>query len=84
MFYGRDEDVGLLSCDPLRRAPGKSAVIIGIRFRTSAPALKGNVRCRSDWFISRYAQTTPMSDEATSDQHILDLRRAQESFIPPE
>ena len=36
-----------------------------------------------DWFIARYAQTTPMSNVATSDQPILDLRRAQESFIPP-
>ena len=41
------------------RAPGKSAVIIAIRHGTSAPALKGNVRWRSDWLFSRYAQTTP-------------------------
>ena len=65
------------------RAPGKFAIIIAIRHGTSAPAFKGNVRWRSDWFIARYAQTTPMSNVATSDQPILDLRRVQESFIPP-
>ena len=53
------------------------------RHGTSAPAFKGNVRRRSDWFIARYAQTTPMTNVATSDQSILDLRWAQESFIPP-
>ena len=47
----------------------------------SAPAFKGNVRRRSDWFIARYAQTTPMTNVATSDQPILDLRWAQ--IIPP-
>jgi len=30
----------------------------------------------------RYAQTTPMNNEAISDQPLLNLRRAQESFIP--
>ena len=64
------------------RAAGKSAVIIAIHHGTIAPALKGNVRWPSDWFISRYTQTTPMSNEATSDQPILDLRREQEAFIP--
>ena len=58
------------------RAPGKSAVIIAIGHGTSA-ALKGNVRWRSDWFIARYAQTTPISNVATSDQPLLDLRQAQ-------
>ena len=33
-------------------------------------------------FIARYAQTTPMNNVATSDQPILDLRQAQESYIP--
>lgn len=65
------------------RAPGKYAIIIAIHNGTCAPAFKGNVGWRSDWFISRYAQTTPMNNEATSDQPILDLRRAQEPFIPP-
>ena len=65
------------------RAPGKFAIMIAIRHGTSAPAFKGNVRWRSDWFIARYAQTTPMSNVATSAQPILDLCRAQESFIPP-
>ena len=64
-------------------APGKFSIIIAIRHGTSAPAFKGNVRWRSDWFIARYAQTTPMSNVATSDQPILDLRRGQEWFIPP-
>ena len=57
-------------------APGKSAVIIAIHHGTST-ALKGNVRWRSDWFIARYAQTTPISNVATPDQPILDLRQAQ-------
>ena len=36
------------------------------------------------WLVyARYAQTTPLTNAATADQHILDLRRAQESFIPP-
>ena len=43
-----------------------------------ALAFKGNVRKRSDWFIARYAQTIPMTNVATSDQPILDLRWAQE------
>jgi len=30
-----------------------------------------------------YAQTTPMNNEATSDQPLLVLRQAQEAFIPP-
>ena len=38
---------------------------------------------QSDWFIALYAQTTPMTNVATSDQPILYLRWAQESFIPP-
>ena len=38
-----------------------------------APALKGNVSWRSDWFIARYTQTTPISNVATLDQPILDL-----------
>jgi len=46
-------------------------------------ALKGNVRWRSYWFVSSYAQTTPVNNEGTSDQPLLNLRRAQESFIPP-
>ena len=54
-----------------------------IRHGTSAPAFKGNVRRCSDWFIARYAQTTPMTNVATTDQPILDLHWAQESFIPP-
>ena len=58
------------------RVPGKSAVIIAIRHGTSS-ALKGNVRWRSDWFIAGYAQTTPISNVATSDQPPLDLRQAQ-------
>jgi len=29
-----------------------------------------------DCFISRYTQTTPMNNEATSDQPLLNLRRA--------
>ena len=33
------------------------------------------------WFIARYAQTTSMTHVATSDQPILDLCWAQESFI---
>jgi len=36
----------------------------------------------SDWFISHYAQTTPMNNKAISDQPLLNLRQAQESFIP--
>ena len=47
------------------------------RHGTSAPAFKGNVRWRSDWFIACYAQTTPMTNVATSGQPILDLRWAQ-------
>jgi len=35
----------------------------------------------SYWFVFRYAQTTPMNNETTSDQTLLDLRRAQESFM---
>ena len=62
--------------------PGKFAVIIAMPHGTSAPALKGNVRRRSDWFIARYAQTTPMTNVPTSDQPILDLRRAQDEIHP--
>ena len=44
-------------------------------------ALKGDARKRSDWFIARYAKTTPTGNEATSDQRIFDLHRAQDSFL---
>ena len=40
-------------------------------------ALKGDGRWHSHWFIARYAQTTPTGNEATSDQLLLDMRRAQ-------
>jgi len=65
-------------------APGARLVnpplMITIRHATCAPVLKGYVGSRSDWFISRYAQTTPMNNEATSDQPLLDLRQTQEPF----
>ena len=60
-------------------AAGKSAVIIAIRHGTSALLLKG---MRDDALIG-LLHVTPKPHLATSDQPILDLRRAQESFIPP-
>ena len=63
----------------LRRDGTRLAPVVAMRdvlaMERARLHIKGNVRRRSDWFIARYAQTTPMTNVATSDQPILDLRR---------